>query len=194
MKAELDHDIIVNWTSRADATEVGTPPPGVGLERLRWNGTAIVDLAELQILHVTCKNNVFTLHAIHVPGAQQVTMTYNERKNLINEYGIYRVKTASEIQLEEIAAENAQLKANLRLGLNKALGDTPDQIADISKMVILLLVAQSGGAGATEAQAAVVALAPKYANIYPTDVVLPHLEQNADILALAMPDYYEDRQ
>ena len=65
-----------------DGVGVGTPPPGVGLERLRWDGTGLVDLAALDALWVRPVGSGFELHAVEVPGAQQVTMHYNDRDRL----------------------------------------------------------------------------------------------------------------
>jgi hypothetical protein len=46
MKASLDRDIITS-ISRHAGTEIGRIPPGVGLERMRFDGKQLVDLATL---------------------------------------------------------------------------------------------------------------------------------------------------
>lgn len=49
MKATLDRDIIVHLTPHG-ATEIGNLPTGAGLERLRFDGKKVVDLASLSTI------------------------------------------------------------------------------------------------------------------------------------------------
>lgn len=64
MRASLDRDIIVHLTPHG-VTEIGSLPTGAGLERLRWNGKRLVDLAELDEIWVeTLPGGGFLLHAI----------------------------------------------------------------------------------------------------------------------------------
>jgi len=104
MKAIVDKDIIVHITERGD-TEIGHLPRGIGLERLRWDGSKVVDLADLDKIWVEHKNEAFILHAIEVPGSQLVKMTYKDRKRLTVEDGKIRLLTA-----EEMAAKQAKEK------------------------------------------------------------------------------------
>ena len=96
MKAELNQDIIIAWSTSADATEVGSKPPGVGLERLRFDGTKIVDLADLTLINVVKTPGAWELHAVSVPGSQEVVMNYADRKQLTADGGLYRVLTSTE--------------------------------------------------------------------------------------------------
>jgi len=96
MKAVVSQDIIVHITERGD-TEIGKLPKGIGLERLRWDGSKVVDLAGLDEIWVECKNGAFILHAIEVPGSQLVRMTYKDRKRLTIEDGKIRLLTTGEI-------------------------------------------------------------------------------------------------
>jgi len=104
MKAIVDKDIIVHITERGD-TEIGRLPRGVGLERLRWDGSKVVDLADLDEIWVEYKNGAFILHAIEVPRSQLVKMTYKDRKRLTVEDGKIRLLTA-----EEMAAKQTEEK------------------------------------------------------------------------------------
>lgn len=52
MKAILDGDRIVKFCIDG-GVEVGKPPRGVGIERLRWDGEKLVDLATLKDLWVS---------------------------------------------------------------------------------------------------------------------------------------------
>lgn len=78
----------------------GSIPAGVGLERLRWTGKALVDLASLDSIWCEYVNGAFLLHAIEVPFSQLVKMTYRDRKKLWNDNGVYKIKSDSQIQTE----------------------------------------------------------------------------------------------
>ena len=97
MKAVVKQDIIVHITERGD-TEIGKLPKGVGLERLRWDGTKVVDLADLDEIWVEHKNGAFILHAVEVPGSQLVKMHYRDRKRLTMDKGKIRLLTDEELQ------------------------------------------------------------------------------------------------
>lgn len=99
MKAILKNDIIIHVTERGD-TEIGKLPKGVGLERLRWDGERVVDLADLAQIWVEERNGAFVLHAVEVQNAQKVTMTYADRKRLVQDAGLIRLKTKEEIEFE----------------------------------------------------------------------------------------------
>ncbi|MBW2024363.1 MAG: hypothetical protein JRH08_00750 [Deltaproteobacteria bacterium] len=109
MRAVVDQDLIIHITERGD-TEIGRLPKGVGLERLRWDGSKIVDLADLDKIWVECRNGVFILHAVEVPGSQLVKMKYADRKRLTKDGDKIRLKTAAEIEAE---AKEEELKAKL---------------------------------------------------------------------------------
>jgi len=88
MKAILDGDRIVKFCIDG-GVEVGKPPKGVGLERLRWDGKKLVDLATLTNLWVTIgKGGVPQLHAVKQKGAVRVEATYKDRKKLRVENGL----------------------------------------------------------------------------------------------------------
>ena len=195
MKAILDQDIIITWSTGQNGVEVGDPPDGVrDLSRLRFDGTALIDLTGLSQMHVTTHLGCWTLHCIAVPGSQLVTMTYGQKKQLINDDGVYRLKTTSEIAEAAIDNFNTLLKSNLRQALTSTLGDTEDQIADLNKAIVLIMTVIADGPGAAAARTVIEALAPLYTDIYPADVVQPTLTINAAILKNKMPKYYEDRQ
>jgi len=96
MRAYLKDDIIIRYTADKNATEIGNPPR-VGLERLRFNGSGVVDLNDLTELWV---GSDYQLHAIEVPGSQLVQMTYADRTRLINDAGTIRLKTDEELEQE----------------------------------------------------------------------------------------------
>lgn len=99
MKATLRADIIAA-TTHGD-TEIGRLPAGVGIERLRWDGTQLIDLAEATTIHVRhLSGSHYELHCIPVPNSQPVAMTWADRRKLTIVSGTIRLKTA-----EETAAE-----------------------------------------------------------------------------------------
>ena len=110
MRAIVDRDVIVRITQRGN-TDIGRIPKGVGLERLRWDGSKVVDLADLTEMWVEEQNGAFILHAVKVPGSQLVQMTYADRKRLTKDPdGTIRVKTDAELQAE---AEEQQTSAKV---------------------------------------------------------------------------------
>lgn len=88
VKAILDGDRIVKFCIDG-GVEVGKPPKGVGIERLRWDGEKLVDLATLKDLWVSVgKGGVPQLHAVKQTGAVRVEATYKDRKKLRVENGM----------------------------------------------------------------------------------------------------------
>ncbi|MFA5436150.1 MAG: hypothetical protein WC372_08955 [Candidatus Neomarinimicrobiota bacterium] len=88
MRAILDGDRIVKLCIEG-GVEIGKPPKGVGLERLRWDGKKLVDLATLTNLWVTIgKGGVPQLHASKLPGAIKVDASYKDRRKIRVENGL----------------------------------------------------------------------------------------------------------
>lgn len=188
MRALIRQDLILSYTP--DGAEIGIPPKGVGMERLRYDGAKIVDLADLTTMHVTCNGGVFVLHCTPVPGSQPVIMTYADRKNLVTEDGVFRVKTGAEITTEQTAVVKGMIKTGLRRSLDKGIGDTPDQMADVCKLLVLIITYLEGGAGAGEAKVAIDALSLAYNGVYDTAISKTTLLSNAEVLKAKMAEYY----
>ena len=118
MRAVLKDDIIINIIPKGE-TEIGKLPKAVGLERLRFDGEKIIDLAELNTFWVVAKSSTFfELHCIEVPNSQQISMIYSERKRLYLDNGIIRLRAEQEyldflIQKDTIVQENKTLKDNV---------------------------------------------------------------------------------
>lgn len=187
MMALLRDDIIVAVGS--GDTEIGPLPPGVGVERLRWDGMQLIDLAEateIQVLHLA--GDHFELHAVPVPGSQPVAMTWSGRRNLTMVDGVIRLKTPEELQAEAVADHNSLLKANLRQGLARGIGDSGDQVADINKMIYLLTEAICGDAAAL---AALQELLLEMRGTYSIEISKAKLAANAAALKALGPPYYE---
>lgn len=186
MKAQLIEDII--QAVGAGDTEIGALPPGVGVERLRWDGATLIDLAEATQIHVRhISGKHFELHCMAVVGSQPVTMTWADRKNLIMVDGLIRLKTAEELYADYVADYNGKLKAGLRQNLCMCINDTGDQMADTNKMIYLMTEAICGDA---TAMAALQELLLDMRGIYPIVASKEKLKANAVALKTFVPGYY----
>jgi hypothetical protein len=187
MKATLREDIVVS-VGRGEV-EIGPLPAGVGVERLRWDGGQLVDLATVELIHVRHLGGThFELHAVAVAGSQPVAMSYLNRRHLTVAEGIIRLKTQAEIDAEQVAEHNGLLKANLRQALCRGIGDSGDQVADINKMLYLLAEAICGDATAL---AALNELLPAMRGTYSIYISKAKLATNATVLKTLVPPYYE---
>ena len=114
MKAMLKEDIITHVTMLGDV-EIGDLIPGVGLERLRFNGVEVVDLADLSEIWVRpLSDTFFELHSIEVPGSQLVTMEYVNRKRLYLDDGVVKIRAEQE-QIDKELAEEEDIEDNFNL-------------------------------------------------------------------------------
>ena len=192
MQAVLDRDIILNVIS-AGGTEVGKPPAGVGLERLRFDGVALVDLMDLSSIWVEpVHGGGFILHAVEVPGAQLVEMRYTDRGNLVMEAsGLVRVLALEEIEQRELALQSGMLKASTRKRMTDALGDFPEQLADLTKMVYLLALGVVGKDQAIIDQ--LQACLTDMAATYDAGLAGASLKKNVGSLRDFMQEYYTKR-
>ncbi|MFA7347272.1 MAG: hypothetical protein WCZ86_05890 [Desulfurivibrionaceae bacterium] len=189
MKALLRDDMIVAVST--GETEIGPLPPGVGIERLRWDGFRLLDLAESTQMYVRhLSGDHFELHAVSVSGSQPVAMSWADRKNLIIVDGLIRLKTADELNAEYVADYNGQLKARLRQGLCRGIGDAGDQMADINKMIYLLTEAICGDATALTA---LQELLLEMRGTYSMEISKAKLMANATTLKNMVPPYYAEK-
>ena len=135
MKALLNEDVIIKINS-FDGIEIGKLPLGVGLERLRWDGSKIIDLADLSEIWVRNKNGSWELHCIQVDNSQLVEMTYADRKKLILNGGSIRLKTEQEIEDERIARLLKVAKAKL----SAKMGEITDLHMAMLAFIMALIV------------------------------------------------------
>ena len=144
MRAILNNDLIVKLAF-ADGTEIGDLPSGVGLERLRFDGSAVVDLATLSEIWVrTSTSGALELHCIDIGGCQLVTMTYNQRDLLINDAGTYRLKTVAELDAEQLAELLSRAKVKLSSRIKKELGGLEEfQLHTLAFVVALIVYARN---------------------------------------------------
>ena len=82
MKAILREDLIIK-VSLTEGIEIGNIPNTVSLDRLRWDGSKIVDLANVSVIYIRhLGDNFFELHAIPQPNTQWLPMNYKQRRDL----------------------------------------------------------------------------------------------------------------
>lgn len=129
VRAILDNDIIVKLTMKEDiGTEIGSLPKEngqtVGLERLRWNGSEIIDISTIVPSTGFHVEPTFKLHVVPLPKTRHVEMTYDERKILKNDQGTLRPKTRSELLVE----------ADIRY-INKRKSEYPDVGAQVGVLM-----------------------------------------------------------
>jgi hypothetical protein len=191
MKAVVEGDIIRHITESGD-TEIGAIPAdkkGVGLERLRWTGTEIVDLTDLSQIWVRSLGaDFFELHAVQLPGTQLVSMTYGQRKELIMNNGLIRVKTAEEVSAETRAAQIHLLKAQLWARQRASIGRMEDQLANAYKLIYLLMYyAKTGNPQISDF---IDQILPDIKDTFPLDRVKNELETTVRDMNAFMKDYY----
>jgi len=189
MKATLELDRILRISVAGD-TEIGAVPPGVGLERLRFDGRKVVDLADLKSLWVRDLGcGAYSLHAVEVPGSQAVEMTYADRRRLTTEAGVIRLRTQDEMQAQNLAEALGMEKNRLRRRIQDAVGDQADQLADLYKLVYALIAYVLT---ADPASAALLReLLPDIQACYPAEDVAKRLKAVVPSTAIELKDYYD---
>ena len=120
MRATIDNFDHISKFMVKGGVDVGLIPGAVGLDRLRWTGSALVDLNDLTAIHVRRFDGRWWLHSIPVPGSQLVTMIWAERKRIIDDAGTFRVLSQTEWDAK-VAAEAADVSDNQ--GLKAQLTD-----------------------------------------------------------------------
>ena len=141
MRAILTNDIIVQLTmSDSEGVEIGDIPKDVGIERLRFDGDKVVDLADLSAFWVESVLGGFMLHCIETTNSQYVEMSYADRKYLVYNSDTLRLKTQEEIDAEAHESDLLVLKTKLRAKLKVAMGDIQDQHMQTLAFVCALIV------------------------------------------------------
>lgn len=145
MRAILDNDIIVNFSERG-TVDLPTLPRRVGLDRLRWDGTKLVDLGKLDQIWVEYRNGVFILHAIKVADSQLVAMRYRDRKKLtLTLAGIIRLKTIEEETTHQRRQTVTRIKALRDLRMKSNIGVQVDIVMFLLKLIYLITKALRTG-------------------------------------------------
>jgi hypothetical protein len=146
MQATIDRDVIT-VLGRGPVTLPDDYPRDVGLERLRWNGSEIVDLATLNGFWVEHKSGMFILHCKDMANTTFIEMSYAARKLLYFD-GAIKVRT-----LEQILSGNhsKQVEAIKNLLSNKL--ETAGTVAELLMVIVGLIAviaiyARTGNASA----------------------------------------------
>ena len=193
MRAILNNDLIVSYTvSETEGVEIGTPPKNIGLERLRFNGSEIVDIATLSAFWVEKRSEGFVLHCVEVPGSTYLEFDYADRKLLIINGGSLRLKTIEEVDAEQLEIKIKVLKNKLRLKLLNSIGDTQDQNMNTLAFVCALIIYVRN-------QPPALAdffdeIIPDIIDIFPLATWKETLKAGAKDLKTAMQEYYEGIQ
>ena len=145
MLAILNNDIIIALTISENGTEIGSLPAGVGLERLRFDGDKVVDLAAVSEIWIKISiGGAFELHCIDIGGCKLVAMAYSQRDLLINIDGTYSIKTAEQIEAERIIEVNQMAKTKLVQMVKAELGGIEEfQVHSLAFIAALIIYARN---------------------------------------------------
>ena len=149
MRAILEDDVIIKISETYGDTEIGDIPPEkvghVGFDRLRFNGEKLVDLMDLEYLWVKhIDGSYFEFHVIEVSNSQRIRMSYADRKRLILESDVIRIRTLGEMEKAARECKKREAKNKLRSKLANQVGDEGDQTSTIAKLVYLLIMSLRG--------------------------------------------------
>lgn len=186
MRATLDNDIIVSL--HAGETDIGELPEGVGIERLRWDGQKLVDLADMTEMWVEPVNGTYRLHAVEVPGSALVPMSYNQRKLLKLNSGSPRIKTEFEIISDSEAEKVRQAQADLDRSQSERIGDLSQRVLTLYKLLFALLVwARTKNAAIEEF---LDELVPIVKDIFPKEKFAAQVKSDVAELKIIMDKHY----
>jgi len=190
VKVILDQDIVRNVVLNG-GIEVGPKPKDVGLERLRFDGKRLVDLATLQEIWVKqISPEVFELHAVPVEGAQLVAMTYRKRRRLTADPdGTIRLKTPEEMDAEmrrdvELLAKN-EYRRRLR-----EWDDLEDRIERLYQLVFMVI--NYIETGDQSVKSALDALLPDIRDAYPLEEYKDRLTADVKAMKAALETYHQE--
>ena len=190
MRAILKNDLIVSYTVKeTEGVEIGTPPKDIGLERLRFDGSNIVDIASLSAFWVEPRSEGFILHCVEVPGSEYLEFAYADKKLLILNGGTLRLKAPEEVEAEQLAIKIKILKNKLRLKLLNSIGDVQDQNMNTLAFVCALIIyARNQPPALADFFDEII---PDIIDIFPLATWKETLKAGAKDLRAAMQEYYE---
>lgn len=146
MQATIDRDLIV-VLGRGPVAIPDDYPRNVGLERLRWNGSAVVDLATLSGFWVEHKNGLFVLHCLSVPNATFIEMPYAARKLLYFD-GEIKVRTSEQVSAEAHTKKVEAIKNLLSSKLETAGNVAELLMVMVGLIAVVAIYARTGNAAA----------------------------------------------
>ena len=123
-RAILNEDRISMLTVDPDkGVEVGYLPKGVGFERLRWNGSEMIDLYYLDEFYVS--RNDLKIYIRPSKNRDLVKMQYKDRSKLIYDTTTHKVRLKTRTEIDQ--PKKDEYKAKRR----KEYPDTGDQLGAI---------------------------------------------------------------
>ena len=186
MKASLIEDIIIQLTMDRGEVEVGNIPSGVSLERLRWDGSRLVDLISLRVIHVRVKEgNFFELHSIPLKNTHPVVMSYRDRRRLrVGPDGVPFIANVDMIvgEVKEEKRKAAEIK------LQKRLGGQDKQFQSLMAFVAALIV--YAGEEPVALKNFFTEISPRIKAAYPPGRYLEILRTAAKELKVCLNDYH----
>jgi hypothetical protein len=189
MKAFVQDDLIISITEEGD-TEIYSMPKGVGLERLRFDGEKVIDLADLSEFWVLPTLGGFELHCIEVANSHLIQMAYSDRKYLTLNSGNIRLKTQEEIDAENYNEKVQEIKTKQRAKIKLKVGDIHDQHMNTLAFVCALIVY-------SRQQPQALAdffdqIIPDIKDMFPLNRVETILKNSARDLKVIMQEYWQD--
>lgn len=109
------------------------------LKRIRFDGHRLVDLGEMDKMHVTYENNVFELHARPVSNSKLVNMKYSDRRFLKHDGEAIRLKTVQETRDELIVKLRHRARSKAKVALEGQMGLLVEQFIFNQRLMFVLI-------------------------------------------------------
>jgi hypothetical protein len=146
MQATIDRDLIT-VLGRGPVTIPDDYPRDVGLERLRWNGSQIIDLATLNGFWVEHKNGMFVLHCMSMLNTTFIEMSYAQRKLLYYD-GSIKIRTSEQIA-SDLYTKQVEAIKNLLSNKLETAGNVSELLMVIVGLIaVVAIYARTGNAAA----------------------------------------------
>ena len=160
------------------------------MERLRFDGEKVIDIAELTEFWVAQSGKGFDLHCVEVPNSELVQLNYSDRKYLRTNKSSIRLKTPEEIATEQIQSKVMAAKTRLRAKLKASIGDIEDQHQDSLALICALIVyARQQPQALSDFFDSII---PDIKDIFQLDRVEENLKKSAKNLKTSMEEYWQE--
>lgn len=131
-----NNEVIQKWSTKS-GVEVGDYPKGIPLKFLRFDGEKVVNILELNQFWVDSK---LQLHVSKIDNScQLVSMTYSQRKDLINDKGTIRLKGQDDKDNERMVIDKNRFDRVYKKRIQQEIGSDVDEDI-INEKIFYLLV------------------------------------------------------